>query len=258
MGQSSRPWMTPFSWSRAKVRLRPRLPAKTMATHKIPGAVTLTSSAPGSKTKLNNTTTTRAKTSIVVSTSLLRNSSSRSLRRMANICLKTATSLLIPQNAQDVIFIRARGRDVDCQLAVFQQQNPLRIVERKIDVVAGQQHGHLFGDEPLQQLLEQPGSIDVQAGERLIQQQDVRPVQQGPGQGQSLLHAAGKRADEIVLTPRQADISEQRFDAGPCIRYQIHARKKPEIFQRRKIIIKISEMADHAHVGADFHGMFFL
>ncbi len=63
---------------RAKLRLRPRLLAKANATQRMPGADAFISSDPGSNTKLNITTTVRAKMSMEVMISLLRSSSNRS------------------------------------------------------------------------------------------------------------------------------------------------------------------------------------
>ena len=62
----------------------------------------------------------------------------------------------------------------------------------------GQKHGDLiFGHAP-DEIPDAPPHLRIQRDRRLIEEQNARPVQQGPGNEQAPLHAARELADPLI------------------------------------------------------------
>ena len=79
----------------------------------------------------------------------------------------------------------------------------------------GGQHGAplgLPGPEDLDQFF---GRVQVQAGEGLVEQEDVGPLGKGPREEHALLLAAGKPADLPVGQAGQLEFGQGPVDPGP-------------------------------------------
>ena len=106
--------------------------------------------------------------------------------------------------------------------------------------------------ELLQKIFEQPSGNGVQAGERFVEDQQPRIVQQGSRQQHSLLHAFGVKRDGRVAPALQVEKSEQLvglvFDqvfgqvAQPADQLQI--------LQRREVGIDMCFLGDVAKCGS--------
>ena len=59
--------------------------------------------------------------------------------------------------------------------------------------------------DPLELDLHLPAQLEVEGAERLVEQQDVGPVDEGPGQGDALLHATGELVGLLAARVVQLD-----------------------------------------------------
>ena len=122
--------------------------------------------------------------------SLVRSSSSRSLRRIVTAARITGRA---PRPSAD-------------GAAAPQAQHHVGLGQRAGDVVADQ-HARAARGAP-DQRLEQLGGGRVEVGARLVEQQQRRLVQHGPGDGDALDHAARELADRVVGAALHADLLE--------------------------------------------------
>jgi hypothetical protein len=76
--------------------------------------------------------------------------------------------------------------------------HPVRQALNLIQVVGGHDHDAAAAAEIEQQVPDQPGRCRVEVRGRLVEQDDGWVVEQGPGQGQLLLHALGQHAGPIA------------------------------------------------------------
>ncbi|GAB4007892.1 hypothetical protein GCM10029992_62820 [Glycomyces albus] len=84
-----------------------------------------------------------------------------------------------------------------------------------VHVVGGQQDRHALLLELEQALPHQVAGLRVQAGGGLVEEDQVGLVDQGPGDGQAALHAAGEVVDLVVRAARELHELEQFGRAGP-------------------------------------------
>ena len=119
---------------------------------------------------------------------------------------------------------------------------------RELDVVGDDQDATAEGAaDLLDQLMEDIRSAHVDALGRLVEYQQVGPVDQGPRQQQPLELAAGERRDGRIAEPLQADGSERRVDlaAGEAPRQRHQAAEGKR--QRRAYGEALRHIA-HRHV----------
>ena len=77
--------------------------------------------------------------------------------------------------------------------------------QAQLDVVGSEGYRAAFGGPLGQQVAQHLTGFAVQAGFRLVQQQDVGLVQYGAGDGGPLLHTVGEGANPVVGPAAQAD-----------------------------------------------------
>ena len=81
-----------------------------------------------------------------------------------------------------------------------------------LDVVGGQDDGHAGGAQRAHHLPHVLAQLDVDAGGRLVEEQDLRLVRQRLGDQHPALHAAGQRHDLAVLAVPQGQVLEHLRD----------------------------------------------
>ena len=81
-----------------------------------------------------------------------------------------------------------------------------------VHVVRADEHRDALRGEPMQLFPEFAPRVRVDAGGRLVEQQQARPMQHARGERQPLLPAAGERAGELVLRGREAEVLERAVD----------------------------------------------
>lgn len=79
-----------------------------------------------------------------------------------------------------------------------------------------------------------PAQLNIDVGERLVEQQDARRRRERPGKGNALLLAARKRVWIAFAKARQADLVEQLGDA-PLLRTRLAAEPEADVFRHRQV-----------------------
>ena len=77
--------------------------------------------------------------------------------------------------------------------------------------------------------------LRVHARGGLVEQQQLRVVQQACGQREPLLPATGQRARELVCTGHQSDVGQRLLNASAAILHAVHARDEVEVLANREI-----------------------
>lgn len=91
--------------------------------------------------------------------------------------------------------------------------DPVHHRQQRVHVVRGEQHGDLLGPgHPGRQLHDLLARAQVQVGQRLVHQQQLRPADQGVRDQHPLRLAAGEGADALVGEARGADGFEHLLD----------------------------------------------
>src|SRR5438128_3330701 len=163
------------------------MPAKLNVTHRMLGAIVSVGMAVGSRPKLKTTSTRAVNTAADRIAVRVRNSSSRSFRAMAHACrTKSDTGYRPAVSCGDLGGPpRAARRDLDEAAAVLEGDLG-RELHSLLDVVGGEHDGAA----PAGQLGEQAAELrrrgEVEAGERLVEQQHPRLVHQGARDGGAL------------------------------------------------------------------------
>ena len=83
-------------------------------------------------------------------------------------------------------------------LGLVHDHQPVAQLLGLVHVVRGEAERHAPSLEPVQPVPEQVAGLRVQAGRRLVQEQQVRLVDQRPGDHQAPLHPARERLDTIL------------------------------------------------------------
>ena len=84
-----------------------------------------------------------------------------------------------------------------------------------LQVVGGQDDGGaLLAVDAAHVLPHAAAQLDIDAGGGLVEDQQLRPVHQGPGDHQATLHAAGEHAGAAVALVPEAEIAQQLLGTG--------------------------------------------
>ena len=106
---------------------------------------------------------------------------------------------------------RAHGDD----LALIHDGHAVAELFGLFDVVGGEQDGALFAAQVLHQLVDFEARLRIEAGRRLVEKQHLRIVEQGQGEGQPLLLAAGElRVVGVALFPKLQALEQHRAVGG--------------------------------------------
>ena len=159
--------------------------------------------------------------------SLVRSSSSRSLRRIARAGRIT----------------RRAPRPCGERAALAQAKNRVGLGERPLDVVA-HQHARAAGGAA-DQRLEPAGRVGVEVGARLVEQQQLGLVQHGPRHRQPLHHAARELAHRVVGAALHAHRLEQLVD--PRRRHVVQARVVAQVLAPAQVAVEQRLVTEVAH-----------
>ena len=78
-----------------------------------------------------------------------------------------------------------------------------------LHVVGGEEHGLSFAVQLAKDVPEREAALRIEAGGRLVEEEDRRPVEDGPGHHETLRHASGERVDRGLAPLRQLELLEQ-------------------------------------------------
>src|SRR5437016_2517363 len=93
--------------------------------------------------------------------------------------------------------------------------------------------------------------LGVYAGRRLIEQQQLGPMDQAGGERQPLFPAAGKLAGELFLPLRQAELLETVADSLPAIGHGIHAGHEIEVLSDAQVFPEAEPLGHVADLALD-------
>ena len=117
-----------------------------------------------------------------------------------------------------------------------------------VHVVGGDQHGQPVARQPVDLVPEFAPRLGVDAGRRLVEQQQLRLVHDAGGERQPLLPAAGQRAGELVAPRRQAKLLERAVDMLGDRLQLVEPRHEFQVLGDRQILVE-RELLRHV---ADF------
>src|SRR5574341_891686 len=193
------PSMARFSRSSRKARFKPIIAAKVNVTHSAPGATATALTAVGSRAKNNTASTSTANVMDDTNAVLVRHSTARSLPAIA-IAARSSSAM-----SGDLAIARGDrlrappGHRLHCRQATPDQEPDGRHHAQQLgQLVRGDQQRAAPGPQPGQHLQDLGAGGVVQPGEGFVQQQDIGVVQQGPGDGQPLRHAAAEGAHPLI------------------------------------------------------------
>src|SRR5207247_4762857 len=156
---------------------------------------------------------------------------------------------IAPQLALEVIW--ATGRDNTATIDDGQVRGePVRLLE----VVRRQKDRHrLFPREPLDLRPERCPHLRIEPGGRLVEEQDLRPVQQAHGDVEPPLHSSGVRPDRTVGGLAEAEALEQLVGALAELAASdaIEGALEDEVLTARRLFSRARALADHADGAAD-------
>src|SRR3989442_4791524 len=205
------------------------MPAKLKVTHRMLGAIADVGTAVGSRPKLKTTRTRAVNTAADRIAVRVRNSSSRSFRAMAHACRsRSATGHRPAVGCGDLRWpARAARRDLHEAAAVLEGDLG-RELHALLDVVGGEHDGAASTG----QLGEQPAELrrrrEVEAGERLVEQQYPRLVDQGARDG-GALHPPARQGGPWLFRPVAEDEpAHQIVGAGAAVPGRYGVQRPPE------------------------------
>src|ERR1035438_3955427 len=210
-----------FSSSRAKLRFNSSVPAKAKTIHNRPPEIWRVVSSLGSKAKLNNSSTTRAKESEALMASLVRNSARRSLAMITSTC---RTKAVMPLSSLTVMRIHPAGigrhfrraRAVKRHLAAVEQRDVRGQFEGLAQLVGGHDDGLAVGQRLAKEALQHGDGAVVERGEGFVEKEHLGAMQEGAGDGEALPHAAREFADQSArATARRCRMPRENSRTRP-------------------------------------------
>ncbi len=120
----------------------------------------------------------------------------------------------------------------------------------RLEVVGHHQHDRALGLGLAEPLAERLGAVAIEAGERLVEQQQRRPGQQRAGQGQALDHAARVGPHRPGPGPRlEADLVEQGGGAGRRVGDAVQPGEELEVLDRRQLAVTERGVGEQPDLG---------
>jgi TolB protein len=99
-------------------------------------------------------------------------------------------------------------------------------------------------------LVEQIGALRVKSVERLVEQQQVRVVQEGSTKREALDHPAGKRSGPLVARPPEPEALEHRAGALSSFGQPVEPPVEVEVLEGRQLAVEERLVAEEADFGA--------
>ena len=125
-------------------------------------------------------------------------------------------------------------------MAGLEQRHAIAHALHLVEQVRGQEHGHAFALERLDELEEFDRRGGIEAGCRLIEDRDLGLLHHDLGKAEPLAHAARKRADPLVGNVIEAYARERGADALPAFRRRDahQARRIGQVLGRRHVVVE--------------------
>ena len=120
-----------------------------------------------------------------------------------------------------------------------------------IHVVGRDQHRQAARRQFVQLVPEQPARLRVDAGRRLVQQQQLRVVQQAGGQRQALLPAARQGPGQLLAPAAQAQLFQRGVDLRAPPRHVVDAGDEVEVFFDAQVFVQAEFLRHVADLALD-------
>ena len=124
-----------------------------------------------------------------------------------------------------------------------------------VHVVGGDQHGEAIGRERMDLVPEIAPRLGIDAGGRLVQQQQLRIGQRAGAERQPLLPAAGQFAGELFLAALKADAVDHVARGPAGIGQAVEPRDEFEVLPHRKVLVQAEALRHVADLALDLVGV---
>ena len=118
-----------------------------------------------------------------------------------------------------------------------------------VHVVGGDEHGHAVGGQPVDLVPELAPRLGVDAGGRLVEQEELRRVHDAGGERQALLPAARQRAGELPAARGQAEAVERLGDLGARVGQAVEPGDEVEVLLDREVLVEARTSASCSRPG---------
>ena len=122
---------------------------------------------------------------------------------------------------------------------------------RLVHVVGRDQHGEAGPGEAVDLVPKLAPRLRVDAGGRLVEQQQLRPVHDAGGERQSLLPPARQSAGDLMAARPQAELVERRRDDAAAIGEVVEPRYEGEVLLDRQVLIEREPLGHVADLALD-------
>ena len=142
-------------------------------------------------------------------------------------------------NRADLVGERTIGRAARQQLAIGNVRD-LMAALRLVHVVGGDEHGGSLVGQAGDEVPELPPRQRVDAGGRLGEDEEGRPVEEGHGHGQALLPAAGEGPGQRLRLPAQAGALDHLAQArlAPGAGEPVHAGEEAQVLAHGEVLVE--------------------
>src|SRR2546428_3112407 len=256
MGARRKATSVSFDCSRVNEGCSISEPANNSASQSKPGPKRRDSAAVGSKVKLKSTSTMSTKTSVLTSSSRVRNSVRSSLASRMPMGRARATSSLLMRGERR----REHGARIAGNGGIFRNRSAEQADGARDEGVrfARPVRAHEHGAAGIRQIRERRGQPvlagAVESGGGLVEQEELRTREQRPRNGQALAHAAGEIAHQILAAPGETRRVER--GTGPAFgRIEaLETREENQVLFGGEIVVEQSAVRDKADVALDGGG----
>ena len=133
--------------------------------------------------------------------------------------------------------------------AAVHEDDAVRNVAGKAHLVGDDDHGHVLGGKPLDDLQDLGRELGVKGARGLVKEHDLRVHGKRAGNARTLLLAAGELAGHLVLVARKAHLGQQ----GPRLLLHLRAvallhadRRVHDVSQHREVRKQVVVLKDQA------------
>ena len=120
-----------------------------------------------------------------------------------------------------------------------------------VHVMGRHQHGEAFGGERMDFVPELAPRLGIDAGGRLVEQEQLRIGQRAGAERKPLLPAAGEGARELFLAAGEPEPFDHRARGGARIGHAVDAADEFEIFPHRQVVVQAEALGHVADVALD-------
>ena len=149
------------------------------------------------------------------------------------------------------------GRRIDPQQPAADERHPVAQPVRLVEVVRREDDRPAGPPQRLDRLADDVGRLRVERRRRLVEEDDRRVVEQGPGDGQLLLHALAERAGDVVAPVPQREQPQVPLDPLGARRgvQPVQPPEEVEVGRRRQLVVEARRLGQDADPGADLLGV---